>query len=530
MFFRLPRRAPIALVRAAAVFHFVKRSLTRIRCSLRAASRSTPRLILLALAALVAEACSLTVGDFEPEQVTSENQPEPPGDELGSACPEGQRCCSTDSECSASEGCIDGTCQTLACGIDANEASSCGPCVGSDCLAPEELAPSCSDGVQNGDETGSDCGGSCPEPCAGGEAGCTGPADCASRVCVGGACAEPSCTDDTQNQDETGIDCGGSCEQRCAAGQGCSSGDDCTAGLFCSADGLCTDPSCQDELQNGDESDTDCGGGTCPGCADGSACAADSDCQSGVCGPNALCATPSCNDDTRNQDETGVDCGGVCPAGCGNGGACVVAADCVSNVCGTAGCANGVARCCQAPSCNDELQNGFESDTDCGGNCADCPNLSSCRVDGDCVSNDCEDGVCVACNDNQENGSETDLDCGGPNACPRCAPGLECTVDGDCASNACEDGRCCGGNQVDCTRCAARLSQNLSCSLGPPGAEPFCSAFLQCLSDNADVCPTRFAAGCSGEGNVCNHNFFGGDGGIALTFVTQILNEAGCAQ
>tara|TARA_Y100000310_G_scaffold167610_2_gene167548 strand:+ start:32803 stop:35082 length:2280 start_codon:yes stop_codon:yes gene_type:complete len=47
----------------------------------------------------------------------------------------------------------------------------------------------CSNGKQDGDETGVDCGGSC------------------------GACA--SCFDRQKNQDETGVDCGGSCEKRC---------------------------------------------------------------------------------------------------------------------------------------------------------------------------------------------------------------------------------------------------------------------------------------------------------------------------
>ncbi len=46
-------------------------------------------------------------------------------------------------------------------------------------------ASTCSDGIQNGDETGVDCGGSC------------------------NAC--PTCSDGIQNQDETGVDCGGSC-------------------------------------------------------------------------------------------------------------------------------------------------------------------------------------------------------------------------------------------------------------------------------------------------------------------------------
>lgn len=56
------------------------------------------------------------------------------------------------------------------------------------CLVGGNGGPSCFDGVQNGDETGVDCGGSCP--------------DCPT---------EPTCTDGIQNGDETGVDCGGSC-------------------------------------------------------------------------------------------------------------------------------------------------------------------------------------------------------------------------------------------------------------------------------------------------------------------------------
>ncbi|MCI5221238.1 MAG: hypothetical protein D3924_00790, partial [Candidatus Electrothrix sp. AR4] len=50
---------------------------------------------------------------------------------------------------------------------------------------PDAGNSSCSDGIQNGDETGVDCGGSCPNACS-------------------------SCSDGVQNGDETDIDCGGS--------------------------------------------------------------------------------------------------------------------------------------------------------------------------------------------------------------------------------------------------------------------------------------------------------------------------------
>jgi hypothetical protein len=47
-------------------------------------------------------------------------------------------------------------------------------------------APSCSDGVHNGDETDVDCGGSC-SPCGTGQ-GCGDAADCDTTLCEGGMC------------------------------------------------------------------------------------------------------------------------------------------------------------------------------------------------------------------------------------------------------------------------------------------------------------------------------------------------------
>ncbi len=62
----------------------------------------------------------------------------------------------------------------------------------------------------------------------------------------------------------------------------------------------CGGPTCNDGIQNGDETGVDCGGSVCPAC-------------------------PTCNDGVQNGDETGVDCGGSscppCPASyCGSAG------------------------------------------------------------------------------------------------------------------------------------------------------------------------------------------------------------------
>ena len=168
-----------------------------------------------------------------------------------------------------------------------------------DVTAGQVATPTCNDGIQNGQETGVDCGGpTCP-------------------VC-------PTCNDGIKNGDETGIDCGGSCAP-------------------------C--PTCNDGIKNGNETGIDCGGS---------------------CGP-----CPTCNDGIQNGDETGIDCGGSC------------------------------APCATVPSCDDGIKNGQETGIDCGG--PTCP-------------------VCPTCNDGIKNGQETGIDCGGPN-CPTC-PVSYCSAQG----------------------------------------------------------------------------------------------------
>ncbi len=110
----------------------------------------------------------------------------------------------------------------------------------------EEKELTCSDGIWNGDETGIDCGGSCP------------------------ACKinKLTCGDGIQNGHETGIDCGGNCPP-------CDSVGTCTDGIRNNGEtgvdcgGSCpaceVEPTCDDGIQNGDETGVDCGG-SCPAC------------------------------------------------------------------------------------------------------------------------------------------------------------------------------------------------------------------------------------------------------------------------
>jgi hypothetical protein len=50
---------------------------------------------------------------------------------------------------------------------------------------------------------------------------------------------------------------------------------------------------------------------------------------------------------------------------------------------------------CPAGACGNGLQDGRESDVDCGGGtCADCSSSKACLGHGDCTSNTCSNAVC----------------------------------------------------------------------------------------------------------------------------------------
>ena len=237
--------------------------------------------------------------------------------------------------------------------------------------------PTCDDGIQNGDETGVDCGGSTCAACP-----CNGnaltltltldnyPAETTwqftnsggSVVASGGPYASnQQGATVVENINLTGGDYtftifdsygDGIC---CAYGSGSYSLSDgantiASGGAFGSSEStaFCTSgggPTCTDGIQNGNETGVDCGGPDCAPCI-------------------------TCTDGIQNGNETGVDCGGPdCPA---------------------------------CPTCTDGIQNGNETGVDCGG--------------PDCAP-------CITCTDGIQNGDETGVDCGG--SCPPCGGGCE---------------------------------------------------------------------------------------------------------
>jgi hypothetical protein len=181
--------------------------------------------------------------------------------------------CATGEACVVAEDCASLVCAAVGCTPE---------------LALCCQAPTCADGIANGDEPVPDCGSVTCGPCPL-DAACIENAHCDSGSCLNGVCAAPSCTDLALNGTETAIDCGGSnaaCA-RCAAGVACIVGTDCASGIC--EDSLCI--SCGDTLLNGTETDVDCGGdaAACARCAPGRICLVDADCTSGACAGGRCC-------------------------------------------------------------------------------------------------------------------------------------------------------------------------------------------------------------------------------------------------
>ena len=262
------------------------------------------------------------------------------------------------------------------------------------------VAPTCDDGIQNGDEEGIDCGGSNCEPCV-----CDGvdvtmtlnfdnyPSETSWEIVGSGEVVASGGTYGSQPQMSTlnitqclpegcytvtvfdsygdGLCCQygeGSYVVTDEYGNELASGasfNSTSSGNFCISVDNGPDPTCDDGIQNGNETGVDCGG----------------DCA----------ACPTCDDGVQNGNETGVDCGGDCAA-------CITCDDGIQN-----GNETGVdcgGDCAACITCDDGIQNGNETGVDCGGDCAACPT--------------CDDGL--------QNGEETGIDCGGPD-CEPCETG-----------------------------------------------------------------------------------------------------------
>lgn len=249
------------------------------------------------------------------------------GFDKGSGCPG----CGTGGACSSKSDCKDKSCQNGTC-----------------------VPAACDDGIMNGGETGIDCGGAVVASgctlCADYQ-GCLLNSDCVSKVCgIYFVCEAPACNDGVANGTESDTDCGGICGPYCQTNAKCNANNDCVTdncagglcavklanGITCTADadctyghcvdGVCCDSACTEECLSCDGAVNGGYPGICAGIQVG---IADTMCKGvQVCNYNGVCSLPQ-------------------GSACTNGNQCVYG-NCYDNVCCDTICL-GTCTTCNAP-------------------------------------------------------------------------------------------------------------------------------------------------------------------------------------
>ena len=272
-----------------------------------------------------------------------------------------------------------------------------------------------------------------------------------SSLVSAGACSSSGNEDGNDGGASSGAS-SSSGETSSSSGASSSGGQPCAKPAECESKvcigGTCQAPTDSDGVKNGTETDTDCGGPSAKKCGDLRTCNDGNDCTSGVCadtGSGKQCQPATNKDGVKNGTETDVDCGGEGPTNapkCDTGKDCKLRTDCTSDLCTGGKCAD------VGAACMDTILDGKETDVDCGGpDCPRCADLKSCKTADDCTSSVCTGGKCQVPTktDGVKNGTETDVDCGGgaPTNAPKCAKNKSCLVDGDCQSDGCDYNKKC---------------------------------------------------------------------------------------
>ena len=344
--------------------------------------------------------------------------------------------------------------------------------------------------------------------------------DCASQDCFAGHCI--SCNDQVQNGTETGKDCGGGRCPGCADGQSCRTGGDCVGG-GCEKNACCTANACgtcgATSAEVCDGKDNDCNGYTDDNLGQGELCPK----QAGPCaGARAVCRGAAgwvCDDAvySAHSDQYAANEKGACADGIdndcdgktdGQDTADCCTAVCTNKECGSDGCGGTCGSCPAKETCSAagkcEAQCGAYPSTTCnGGYCGqDYGSGSACYCsDAMCQmdpANCCPDfkSCCGACTPNCNGRNCGDDGCGG--SCGTCDTGKACNANGACAAVACgadPQNSCnqyCGQawNMYFTCSCAA------SCATSPSG----------CCADYASCCGATDP--CQGIGDIgcCKNN------------------------
>ncbi|MBR9682709.1 MAG: hypothetical protein GOV02_03470, partial [Candidatus Aenigmarchaeota archaeon] len=289
------------------------------------------------------------------------------------------------------------------------------------------------------------------------QGGCDAEPNCqwdAPTTCVGileTVAQAESCDDGIENQDETCIDGGGICGPLCAAGEGCSDTNlDCESGgvaVVC-VDNVCS--SCTNLVQDGDETDVDCGG-TCNSelllsCILEQTCDADSDCST------SYCREGECRVDCEQHHEDCTSClaeDSTCDYYTSGGAGYCFYNDFVSGSCDEPRSVDFYITACYESSCS---VNVLPANAGCGYQTDACDNNYFngvyCYTDNICTNqytpSHCSNGLKDA------HIGETDVDCGSGSGCGLCATWESCITIADCSgSDQCDANRQCFSGQND---------------------------------------------------------------------------------
>ncbi|MBN2192073.1 MAG: hypothetical protein JW751_04595 [Polyangiaceae bacterium] len=140
-------------------------------------------------------------------------------------------------------------------------------------------------------------------------------------------------------------------------------------------------------------------------------------------------------------------------------------------------------KACDLATCFDGIENGTETDVDCGGTCAeDCDNGEGCLSDGDCESDACCNNVCVA---------DKPAACDDGNSCTTdvCNATSACTHVNRPAGSSCNDGNACTGSDV-CDGSANCAGTYITCNDSNPCTDDSCNPAAGCVftNDNSNTC------------------------------------------
>lgn len=103
-------------------------------------------------------------------------------------------------------------------------------------------------------------------------------------------------------------------------------------------------------------------------------------------------------------------------------------------------------------SCDDGIQNGQETDVDCGGpDCEPCEIDDSCVDNSDCTTQVCYQETCVECVEDDQ--CAVEQVCSDDNQCVQCDADSHCDDGNPCTANTCQGGSCVDLELSDGTNC-----------------------------------------------------------------------------